>query len=158
MSEDVGKLYGNRIRVRVCGLCLKDDALLMINHGGIGDGDFWAPPGGGIEFGQSIEETLIREFKEETGLIITPGEFKFGCEFINTPLHAIELFFTVHYKSGKITTGTDPEMTAENQIIKETKWISFTEIENIPFAHLHGVFGKCKTPREIVQLTGFWRI
>lgn len=158
MSESVASLYGNRIRVRVCGLCHTDDGLLMVNHAGLANGDFWAPPGGGIEFGETIEETLVREFREETGIIITPGQFKFGCEFINAPLHAIELFFIAHYQNGKIITGTDPEMTRGNQIIKQTQWISFADIARIPHENLHGIFSKCKTPGEILRLSGFWRI
>lgn len=158
MNENVASTYGNRIRVRVCGLCQKDDALLMINHAGLTNGDFWAPPGGGVEYGQTVEETLVREFREEAGIIIAPGEFKFGCEFINAPLHAIELFFIARYKSGKIITGADPEMVAGNQIIKQTRWIPFSDIGAIPRQNLHGIFSKCEMPREILRLSGFWRI
>jgi ADP-ribose pyrophosphatase YjhB (NUDIX family) len=102
--------------------------------------------------------TLIREFREETGIIITPGEFKFGCEFIHAPLHAIELFFIVHYKSGEIIRGMDPEMATENQIIKQTQWIPFSDIASMPRQNLHGIFSKCETPEEILRLDGFWRI
>src|SRR4051812_37815561 len=116
MNTEVAKLYGNKIRVRVCGLCLQDNKLLMINHSGITDKDFWAPPGGGLELGQTVAETLEREFKEETGLSVSTGEFRFGCEFIHAPLHAIELFFHTHYHSGEIKTGLDPEMRNEDQI------------------------------------------
>jgi 8-oxo-dGTP diphosphatase len=158
MNTDVSKLYGNKIRVRACGLCFHNNALLMINHTGITDRDFWSPPGGGIELGQSTAETLVREFKEEAGITITSGEFKFGCEYINAPLHAIELFFRADYQSGEIKTGTDPEMGEKNQIIKEVRWISLDELRSMPNQYLHGIFKVCEKPEEILQLSGFWRI
>src|SRR5688500_12756173 len=100
MNTELTTVYGNKIRVRVCGLCWQEDKLLMVNHSGIRDGDFWAPPGGGLEFGESLEQRLKQEFLEETGLAVSPGHFIFGSEFIQKPLHAIELFFNVSIVGG----------------------------------------------------------
>jgi 8-oxo-dGTP diphosphatase len=130
----------------------------MINHIGITNSDFWAPPGGGVDLGQTTEETLVREFKEETGIVVKAGEFKFGCEFIQEPLHSIELFFEARYQSGEIKRGIDPEMLGENQIIESVKWMTFEEIKEIPTQNLHGIFKMCQEPQEILNLHGFWRI
>src|SRR6478752_1183379 len=95
MDKEIAEVYGSKVRVRVCGLCWKDNKLLMVKHKVLASGGFWSPPGGGIDFNQSISETLKREFIEETGLVITPGTFRFGCEFIQSSLHAIELFYSI---------------------------------------------------------------
>ena len=48
-------------------------AVVINNEGKIllhrrSDNDLWALPGGAMEIGESISETIVREVKEETGL------------------------------------------------------------------------------------------
>jgi 8-oxo-dGTP diphosphatase len=154
MDQEVAKVYGNKVRVRACGICFKDDKLLMVNHKGITPTNFWAPPGGGVDFGDSIQETLVREFKEETRLSISPGNFLFGCEYIERPIHSIELFYEVNIDSGKVKTGVDPEI----QIIEKVGFLSQEEIMAIPRDELHGIFRLFDSPFEIRTLKGFFRI
>jgi 8-oxo-dGTP diphosphatase len=154
MTEEISNIYGNRVRVRVCGLCWRDGELLLVNHHSITEADFWAPPGGGVEFGALLEETLEREFKEETGLDIRTGPFLFGCQFLAASLHAVELFFDVEVIGGTLLTGTDPELP----IIKEVRFISPSEFDRIPQANLHGIFKTAKKPDEFKKLGGFYRI
>ena len=111
MTDVVHQTFGNQLRVRICGVCVTENRILLVNHSNIGNGDFWAPPGGGMQFGESAEACLKREFLEETGLIVEMGDFLFACELINKPLHALELFFTVILTGGRLKKGFDPEST-----------------------------------------------
>ena len=158
MDKSVQKIYGNRVRTRVSGLCWEGAKILLINHRGLYHHDFWAPPGGGVEFGQTVGENLVREFQEETGLEIQVGEFHFVCEFIKPPLHAIELFFDVHVKQGSLGTGADPEMGEMDQIIQEVKYMSESEINDIPAGHKHGLFNHAKSVKKIRELNGYLKI
>jgi 8-oxo-dGTP diphosphatase len=154
MDQDVAKIYGGKVRVRACGICWEANRLLMVNHSSITPTDFWSPPGGGVEFGQSVSETLKKEFKEETGLIIRPGNFLFGCEFIEHPIHSIELFYEVTVEAGQLKTGCDPEI----QIIKDVRFLSMDEIKGIPSGELHGIFRVTSSPASLQDLRGFFRI
>lgn len=154
MDKDVAKVYGNKVRVRACGICWEDEKLLMVNHAAITPTNFWAPPGGGVEFGQSIENCLKQEFDQETGLTITAGDFLFGCEFIQQPIHSIELFYRVKIQSGKLRTGSDPEI----QIIRDVRFMTPEEISAIPSQELHGIFRLIDSPADLKTLRGFFSI
>jgi 8-oxo-dGTP diphosphatase len=153
MKHEINDLFGNRTRVRVCGLCWRKGELLLVNHT-LANGDFWAPPGGGLEFGEPVELRLKKEFAEETGLLIQMGAFQFGCEFIAKPLHAIELFFQVTVAGGALVKGEDPEIS----IIKDVRFMSFPEIAKMPAQSLHGIFKLVPSPEHLRELTGFFRI
>lgn len=123
-QEIAKKRYNHRVRIRVCGICIENEQVLMVCHKGvINEDDVWLPPGGGVEERESIIETLMREFLEETGFRIEVGNFWYKNEFIHPPIHAIELYFRVYIKSGELIKGTDPELDTDTQLIKDVRWI-----------------------------------
>ena len=127
MNKELIRQYGNQLRVRVCGICVQSGKVLLINHSGMNEsGEFWSPPGGGLEFGESIEDCLKREFLEETNTVISVGKFLTVREFLKPPIHAIELYYEVKIESGNIKKGFDPEM--DYQIIKDIQWLSFEDV------------------------------
>lgn len=154
MDKKVASVYGNKVRVRACGLLIRGNDLLMVNHKGVTDGDFWAPPGGGVEFGDSIHDTLVKEFVEETGLQIKATNFLFGCEYIQKPIHSIELFYHVEQVGGVLKKGDDPEI----QIIDSVKYLSFHEVKRIPAEEVHGIFRLTDSLDELQNIRGFYRI
>ena len=152
------KIYQNRTRVRVCGICFEQDRLLLIKHDSLGSrGYVWIPPGGGTEFGTSLKENLIREFKEETGLIISVTEFLFMHEFISKSLHAIEIFFKVKREDGQLQLGSDPELNLQDQIIREAKFMSFAEINQLHHGNKHQLLKDCENQAQLLKLRGYFR-
>jgi 8-oxo-dGTP diphosphatase len=101
-----------------------------------------------------MEDALKREFLEETGLVVSVGKFLFGCEFVQQPLHAVELFFESDWKSGDLAAGHDPEL----QIIQTAQFLSPEEIRSIPAESMHGIFRKCENTERLRHMTGFYRI
>lgn len=142
VSTKIAEVFGDKIRIRVCGILIQDDKMLLIRHSGIGKHDiFWSPPGGGLEFGENITTALIREFKEETGLEIRPTEFLGIHEHIEPPLHAVEFYFNVEQISGELKIGHDPEL-AENQIIQSISFKDIAEISSISLEKKHALLAK----------------
>jgi 8-oxo-dGTP diphosphatase len=153
---EVLRLYGNRLRIRVCGLYREGDRLLMVRHRGINPSDtFWCPPGGGLQFGEATREGLIREFDEETGLQIEVGDMLFVNEFMEPPLHALELFFEVRAVGGYLRQGIDPEMSLDGQIIEDVRLMTFEEIKSYPPEEVHTLFARCRTIEDVFALRGY---
>jgi len=157
MTTRVQEIFGNRLRLRVCGICVHNGQILLVNHLGLGQPHFWAPPGGGVQTGEPAHTALIREFTEETGLTVEVRDFLFACEFIQMPLHAVELFFQVRIIEGNLAIGLDPEL-GDRQIIKEVRFFDDAQIRSTPLAHLHGIFKEVSNIAQIGHLRGYFKL
>ena len=159
MAKKIIKKFGNQLRVRVCGILVEEDRILLVKHRSLGpSGILWAPPGGGMLFGKSASENLIREFEEETGLKIKIRQFLFIHEYLKPPLHAIELYFEVFRVGGRLLRGSDPEMENDEQIIEKVAFVSFADLIQMDRREIHQVLRDCASYEEIIQKRGYTKI
>ena len=158
VDDQIKQKFAHRLRLRVCGLCWLDDKLLMVNHTGLSDSNFWSPPGGGVDFGKDVLTALRDEFREETGLDIAPGAHLFTCEFLRSPLHAVEMFFETTVTDGELKKGFDPELDAFSQIIVDVRFMEIDEILALGPAERHGIFDHVKSAGGLKKLRGYYRI
>lgn len=99
-------------RIAARALILHEDRLLLVNAYPGGTSDLWCAPGGGVEAGQSLPDTLIREVHEETGLSVAVGAPALINEFHDpaSGFHQVEVFFRCQISGGALSLGwADPE-------------------------------------------------
>jgi 8-oxo-dGTP diphosphatase len=127
--------FRDRTRIRVCGLLVEDDSILLAQIlSPVTKSLVWIPPGGGLQFGETMGECLRREFHEETNLQIEIRNLIHINELVADPFHALELFFEVERQSGEIKLGSDPEMPVEKQLLKDLNWFSIDRLPEKEFA------------------------
>jgi len=71
--KDYNPSWPHSTRPSVRGIIMRAGKLALVHNGKF---DYYMFPGGGIEEGESHEEALIREVKEESGLVVIPESIK----------------------------------------------------------------------------------
>ena len=66
ISKEIESKFGHHLRIRVNGVLIEGNKILLVKHRMGSSRDFWSTPGGGMQFGSSAQENLVREFLEET--------------------------------------------------------------------------------------------
>ncbi len=154
-SKQIYPQFEKKVRVRVCGILKENHGILLINHEGLGPGGhLWSPPGGGVEFGETLHDSLKREFLEETNLEVAVDDYLFTNEHIDDQFHAIELFFKVSRISGHLRLGADPELPATRQLISEVKFFNIEDLNNLPKNTLHRAFHLSYSRDKIDEIRG----
>ena len=96
--------------------------LLMKRHNSHGEGT-WSPPGGHLEFGETLEQCAIRETREETSLLIEDVVF-IGISndfFIAEDKHYITIWLEAKKIKGDAIINSPDELT-------EIGWFKLNEL------------------------------
>ncbi len=94
-----------KFRIAVYGLLTQNQNLLVIKNP---DLSVYSLPGGAIELGETIQNALIREFFEETGITVEIGSLFEVKEdfysFYGNSVHSILIFYKVSKVGGELKT------------------------------------------------------
>ncbi|MDH4199765.1 MAG: NUDIX domain-containing protein [Spirochaetia bacterium] len=115
------------IRIRVAGIYIRDNKILLVKHRKFNQ-EYYLLPGGGQHTGESARQALIREWKEELDVEITPGEFLFLGESIppdiNGRKHVCQMVFSIDQISGDVHLHLD-------ETLIDVSWMDIDEIPKI---------------------------
>jgi len=104
---------------------IEDDSILLILRGSGAWKDYWAVPGGKIRFGETMQEAVVREVREETGLDVDVGDVAWVGDIIDDQSpprfhYSIVDFFAVRV-GGELAAGDDAA---------EVVWVAFDDLED----------------------------
>lgn len=123
-----------RIKVKVLGLLWRGDSILACKVFA-DDGRMTGirPPGGSVEFGETREDAILREFKEELGVDVTCVGTWHGYESIYEHEGAIghEFVFVsdIESNSQDLRHREHFEIVEENGSVSVAEWFSLERIE-----------------------------
>ena len=134
MKDDKKQLF----RKGVSALILNEkDEILLVNLQSF-ETKYFAIPGGGIETGETLEEAVYREIKEELGLDRDSLNLEGVC---NEPL-------LIHFKTNKLNrdgvdydgmerhffgfrfVGDDREIKLQDEEVRSYKWVTFVDLKD----------------------------
>jgi ADP-ribose pyrophosphatase YjhB (NUDIX family) len=131
-----------RVRLAVRGMIVRDGRLLLVNAYPGGVSDLWCAPGGGVEPHASLPDNLIREVREETGLMVEVGALALVNEFHDPDhgFHQVEMIFRCRPVGEMAAVWRDPE-----GIVTERVWVTEAEARGLrvkPSSLIDAAFGR----------------
>ncbi|MCR4328981.1 MAG: NUDIX hydrolase [Candidatus Roizmanbacteria bacterium] len=120
----------NRTQVVAIGIVQKGNRYLLTKRvqrdsEDVGFHDKWQFPGGGLEFGESPEQTVIRELKEEIGVVVRTTRFL-------PPLSVIHYGWWQGILLSYVCELANPESSIVlNEEASEYRWCTVEEIKRL---------------------------
>jgi len=104
-------LWWYSLYLAVDGILFREGEVLLIRRAGRTFHNYWALPGGRVEEGETVEEALIREIKEEVGVNAIPAAILgvYSNPERDPRGHTISIVFICNF-SGEPSAGSDAAM------------------------------------------------
>ena len=120
--------FTDRVRRASRGILLRDGNILLSHET---NPDQWMIPGGGIEGDETPEECCVREFAEETGVLVKPGR----CFLILSEFYENVKYVSYYYLCSAVGTAERNPTQREIEAGAQPEWIGLDEAVGIFSRH-----------------------
>jgi mutator protein MutT len=133
----VKRLYPDQPIVGIGAVIVHEGKILLEKRGNEPSKGKWSIPGGLVELGESPEQAVIREVKEETCLDVENPSLIDVVSNVDldekgkVKYHYVIIDYLVHVKSGKLNAASDAA---------ELRWVSFEEVDGYDLTRSFRVF------------------
>jgi ADP-ribose pyrophosphatase YjhB (NUDIX family) len=117
-------------QVRVTGILVEDNEILIVKQK-ITPHRSWSLPGGRVHQGELLEEAILREMREETGLQTRLNRLLYVCDKPDVTPPLIHFTFLLDHVEGKITLPTNE---FDENPIHEVKMIPIENLTSFDFS------------------------
>jgi ADP-ribose pyrophosphatase YjhB (NUDIX family) len=130
-------MYPDQPIVGIGVVIVRDCKIALIKRGNEPSKGKWTIPGGLVELGESVEEAVIREAKEETCLDVEEPQLIDVVGNVDldkddkVKYHYVIIDYLVHVKRGNIQAASDAA---------ELRWVPFEEVEDYNLTSSFRVF------------------
>lgn len=127
-NDERSRTYPTRPYLAVSAAIVRDDRVLIVRRARPPAHGLYTLPGGGVELGETLEQAVMREVMEETGLTVEPVELLGFRQAIGRDdagrieRHFVILPFAARWRGGEV---------ALNEELSEAHWLVPDELAGL---------------------------
>jgi 8-oxo-dGTP pyrophosphatase MutT (NUDIX family) len=89
-------------RISAGAIVIREDHVLLVRYHGAGGGSYLAGPGGGVLSSESLQQAVVREAWEETGLEVSPQKVLFVEDLLSQRHRIVKVWFLCNLIGGRL--------------------------------------------------------
>jgi 8-oxo-dGTP diphosphatase len=134
-------VYPDSPQIAVGAIVMRNNQVLLVKRSQPPGEGLWAVPGGRVELGETLQEAVEREVREETGLTVRPRHPVYAFDLIERDdkggirYHYVIVDLLADYVGGQPNPDDDA---------CEARWVTFEELRDLPTS---------PTTRELLEKT-----
>ena len=117
--------------IRVTGILIEGNTILLVKQK-ISDKRNWSLPGGRLERGETLEQGIVREMKEETGLDVEVLKLLYVCDVKSSGNTILHITFLLKSVDGKLELPTNE---FDENPIQDVRFVPVDELAQYGFSN-----------------------